>query len=188
MSDDAVSSTFLLFSLWQRSTIILKCVFVCVRVCVAMWQVGVVAERDTCTLWHTPAPGLLPPPTSSSDRSKGKFSNSLYALLQFFFCFFFKHQQDAGKSKVKTRFMFELSKYFQLNRSWLLVEQHNASLCRCQNWCFSVWCHDLNLQIKTDNMFCHGAIFRACGEKKSLHTERRNPAEDSFLFLLVDCS
>ena len=105
-----------------------------------------------------------------------------------FFCFFFKHQQDAGKSKVKTRFMFELSKYFQLNRSWLLVEQHNASLCRCQNWCFSVWCHDLNLQIKTDNMFCHGAIFRACGEKKSLHTERRNPAEDSFLFLLVDCS
>ena len=64
MNENAVSSTFL----WHSNTSICVCVS---RVCVGMWQVGVVAETDTYTLWQTPAhrrlhaPDLLFPPFSS---------------------------------------------------------------------------------------------------------------------------
>lgn len=84
-----------------------------------MWQVGVVPKTDTST--HREK--------HQASHTRSAFSllflvNSLWAISPIPFIlsyhshtvFFFKHEQDAGGSEVKTRFMFELKPYFSVKQ------------------------------------------------------------------------
>lgn len=98
---------------------------------------------------------------------------------------FFKHQQDAGGSEVKTCFMFECKLYFQTNRSWLSVKKHSALLCRAKNSCHSIRFHDLICKLKRITCF---AMVQYAGhvDKKQLafSAHRKKKPWWSFLFYL----